>query len=130
MSYRTNIEQQNLLNQFLKEHILSELSKEQMDKLYDFADLVVETKQFGNLISAKDSEKFLSRHIADSLVPYIYIVKDASLDPWSLRFLRMTREKSGLIWVLVQAARFSRSPSRCPGCSFMRSNPATCAWSS
>ena len=75
-SYRTNIEQQNLLNQFLKEHILSELSKEQMDKLYDFADLVVETKQFGNLISAKDSEKFLSRHIADSLVPYIYIVKD------------------------------------------------------
>ena len=73
LSYRTNIEQQNLLNQFLKEHILSELSKEQMDKLYDFADLVVETKQFGNLISAKDSEKFLSRHIADSLVPYIYI---------------------------------------------------------
>ena len=55
MGYKTNIEQQNLLNQFLKEHILSELSKEQMDKLYDFADLVVETKQFGNLISAKDS---------------------------------------------------------------------------
>lgn len=84
MSYRTNIEQQNLLNQFLKEHIISEyeLSKEQMDKLYDFADLVVETKQFGNLISAKDSEKFLSRHIADSLVPYIYIVKNkAGLDP-------------------------------------------------
>lgn len=82
MSYKTNIEQQNLLNQFLKEHILSELSKEQMDKLYDFADLVVETKQFGNLISAKDSEKFLSRHIADSLVPYIYIVKEkAGLDP-------------------------------------------------
>ena len=57
------------------------MSNEQMDKLYGFADLVVETKQFGNLISAKDSEKFLSRHIADSLVPYIYIVKDASLDP-------------------------------------------------
>ena len=79
LSYRTNIEQQNLLNQFLKEHILSELSKEQMDKLYDFADLVVETKQFGNLISAKDSEKFLSRHIADSLVPYIYIVKNSGI---------------------------------------------------
>ena len=79
MSYKTNIEQQNLLNQFLKEHILSELSKEQMDKLYGFADLVVETKQFGNLISAKDSEKFLSRHIADSLVPYIYIVKELEI---------------------------------------------------
>lgn len=82
MSYRTNIEQQNLLNQFLKEYVHFELSNEQMDKLYDFADLVVETKQFGNLISAKDSEKFLSRHIADSLVPYIYIVKNkAGLDP-------------------------------------------------
>ena len=58
-----------------------QLSEETLDKLYQFADLVVDTKQFGNLISAKDSEKFLSRHIADSLVPYIYIVKDASLDP-------------------------------------------------
>ena len=47
-----------------------------MDRLYDFANLVVETKQFGNLISAKDSEKFLSRHIADSLVPYIYIRRE------------------------------------------------------
>ena len=52
------------------------LSGETLGKLYDFADLVVETKQFGNLISAKDSEKFLSRHIADSLVPYIYIRRE------------------------------------------------------
>ena len=79
MSYKTNIEQQNLLNQFLKEYVHFELSNEQMDKLYGFADLVVETKQFGNLISAKDSEKFLSRHIADSLVPYIYIVKNGNV---------------------------------------------------
>jgi 16S rRNA (guanine527-N7)-methyltransferase len=81
LSYRTNIEQQNLLNQFLKEQGV-QLSEGTLDKLYGFADLVVETKQFGNLISAKDSEKFLSRHIADSLVPYIYIVKNkAGLDP-------------------------------------------------
>ena len=53
-----------------------QLSEETLGKLYDFADLVVETKQFGNLISAKDSEKFLSRHIADSLVPYIYILDE------------------------------------------------------
>lgn len=53
-----------------------QLSEDVLDKLYDFADLVVETKQFGNLISAKDSEKFLSRHIADSLVPYIYIRRE------------------------------------------------------
>ena len=39
-SYRTNIEQQNLLNQFLKEYVHFELSKEQMDKLYDFADAI------------------------------------------------------------------------------------------
>ncbi len=75
MSYRSNIVQQNLLNQFLAEHGV-QLSEDVLGKLYDFADLVVNTKQFGNLISAKDSEKFLSRHIADSLVPYIYIVKD------------------------------------------------------
>ena len=72
MSYRTNKAQQDLLNQFLSEHGV-QLSDETLDKLYQFADLVVDTKEYGNLISAKDSEKFLSRHIADSLVPYIYM---------------------------------------------------------
>ena len=75
LSYRTNIAQQSLLNQFLEEQGV-QLSSEVLGKLYDYADLVVETKQYGNLISAKDSEKFLSRHIADSLVPYIYIAKE------------------------------------------------------
>ena len=80
MSYRNNIEQQNLLNQFLRENGV-ELPGETLGKLYDFADLVVETKQFGNLISAKDSEKFLSRHIADSLVAYVYIVRECKEIP-------------------------------------------------
>ena len=75
LSYRENKEQQSLLNQFLAEYGV-QLSEDTLGKLYDFADLVVETKQFGNLISAKDSEKFLTRHIADSLIPYIYIVKE------------------------------------------------------
>ena len=75
MSYRENNNQQKLLNRFLEEHGV-QLSEETLGKLYDYADLVVETKQFGNLISAKDSEKFLSRHIADSLVPYIYIRRE------------------------------------------------------
>ncbi len=66
--------QKELLNQFLADAKV-ELSKDTLDKLYHFADLVVETKEFGNLISPKDSEKFLSRHIADSLVPYIYVGK-------------------------------------------------------
>ncbi len=60
------------MNQFLSGHGV-QLSEETLDKLYQFADLVVDTKEYGNLISAKDSEKFLSRHIADSLVPYIYM---------------------------------------------------------
>ena len=85
LSYRDNIDQQKLLAGFLAEHGV-QLSEETLGKLYDFADLVVETKQFGNLISAKDSEKFLSRHIADSLVPYIYIVKEMdALAPAELR---------------------------------------------
>ena len=75
MSYKTNKAQQNLLNQFLAEHGV-QLPEETLDKLYQFADLVVYTKEFGNLISAKDSEKFLSRHIADSLVPYIYMRRE------------------------------------------------------
>ena len=93
MSYKTNIEQQNLLNQFLKGYGV-QLSEETLGKLYDFADLVVETKQFGNLISAKDSEKFLSRHIADSLVPYIYI-----LDILDER--RKTKDERGVLSSIV-----------------------------
>ena len=75
LSYKDNTEQKNLLDQFLIGHGV-ELSNETLDKLYQFADLVVDTKEFGNLISAKDAGKFLSRHIADSLVPYIYIGKE------------------------------------------------------
>ena len=78
MDYRTNIEQQNLLNQFLGEHGVK-LPEETLGKLYDFANLVVNTKEFGNLISAKDSEKFLSRHIADSLVPYLVMSHELSV---------------------------------------------------
>ena len=85
MSYRENTNQQSLLNQFLEEHGV-QLSQDVLGKLYDFADLVVETKQFGNLISAKDSEKFLSRHIADSLVPYIYMSSVIpAFDPESMK---------------------------------------------
>ena len=55
------------------------MSEDTLGKLYDYADLVVETKEFGNLISAKDSEKFLSRHIADSLVPYLVMSHELSI---------------------------------------------------
>ena len=75
LSYIENTEQKNLLNQFLTEHGV-QLSEDILDKLYQFADLVVDTKDFGNLISAKDAGKFLSRHIADSLVPFIYMRRE------------------------------------------------------
>ena len=65
------------MNQFLSGHGV-QLSDETLDKLYQFADLVVDTKKYGNLISAKDSEKFLSRHIADSLVPFVFLGKEIS----------------------------------------------------
>ena len=64
--------QQQIFCQFLTQNNIV-LPNDILGKLYRYADLVVETKEFGNLISAKDSEKFLTRHIADSLVPYIYI---------------------------------------------------------
>lgn len=71
--------QKNLLCQFLAQNNI-DLSNEILDKLYLFADLVVETKEFGNLISPKDSEKILSRHIADSLIPYIYMYRKINAD--------------------------------------------------
>lgn len=67
-----NTEQKELFNRFLAENNVS-LAPETLAKLYAFADLVVETKEFGNLISPKDSEKILTRHIADSLVPFIHL---------------------------------------------------------
>ncbi|MCF0222999.1 MAG: 16S rRNA (guanine(527)-N(7))-methyltransferase RsmG [Fibrobacter sp.] len=72
MKYSENEEQKNLLKQFLASNGV-ELSADTLDKLYRFSDLVVETKEYGNLISEKDSQKFLSRHIADSLVPFIHL---------------------------------------------------------
>ena len=74
MKYSENEEQKLLLKQFLAKYNV-ELSADTLNKLYAFADLVVNTKDFGNLISEKDSQKFLSRHIADSLMPYIYIAE-------------------------------------------------------
>jgi len=88
LSYRTNKAQQDLLNQFLSGHGV-QLSEETLDKLYQFADLVVDTKEYGNLISAKDSEKFLSRHIADSLVPFVFLGKEISAQGDKLRWADM-----------------------------------------
>ena len=123
LSYRTNIEQQNLLSQFLTEHGIN-LSGETLGKLYDFADLVVETKQFGNLISAKDSEKFLSRHIADSLVPYIYIRRETRDE----RRENVSESLSSLLFeprLVGSAMDVQAPPQHSPLSSFVCSEPAS-----
>ena len=70
-----DFQQQNLLSKFLATHNVI-LSENTLDKLFEYADLVVEETENQNLISKKDAEKFLSRQITDSLIPYIYIGKN------------------------------------------------------
>ena len=94
LSYKDNTEQKNLLNQFLAEHGV-QLSEETLNKLYQFADLVVDTKEFGNLISAKDAGKFLSRHIADSLVPFVFMRRENTQDD---THSSLTAQGSSLKW--------------------------------
>lgn len=74
MKYAENTEQKELLDNFLA-NASKQLPNEILNKLYEFSDIVVNTKEYGNLISLKDSEKFLSRRITDSLIPYIFIDK-------------------------------------------------------
>lgn len=69
-----DLNQKHIFCHFLTQNGIT-LPDDVLGRLYQYADLVVETKEYGNLISAKDSEKFLSRHIADSLIPYIYMAK-------------------------------------------------------
>ena len=123
LSYRENTEQKNLLNQFLAEHGV-QLSEETLDKLYQFADLVVDTKEFGNLISAKDAGKFLSRHIADSLVPYIYIRRETKDE----RRENVPESLSSLLFeprIVGSAMDVQASPQHSPLSSFVCSEPAS-----
>jgi 16S rRNA (guanine527-N7)-methyltransferase len=90
--------QQEIFCQFLSEKGV-QLSKETTERLYLYADLVVETKQFGNLISPKDSEKILSRHIADSLVPYIAMRNELSaMRANNLKCSQLNTHSSPLQW--------------------------------
>ncbi len=101
-----------------------QLSEETLDRLYQFADLVVDTKQFGNLISAKDSEKFLSRHIADSLVPYIYIRRETRDE----RRENVSESLSSLLFeprLVGSAMDVQAPPQHSPLSSFVCSEPAS-----
>ena len=76
--------QENLLLQFLSDKGIT-LSDDKLEKLYEYANLVIQGNTQVNLISKNDISKFLSRHIADSLMPFIVLSQKQYL-------------KSGMIW--------------------------------
>jgi 16S rRNA (guanine527-N7)-methyltransferase len=70
--------QEILLQKFLTDFDIS-LSQETLEQLYLYSDLVLEWNERTNLISKNDAPKFISRHITDSLVPFIFLSKDFEL---------------------------------------------------
>lgn len=73
-----NENQEQLLKTFLEKSAVS-LPESAYEKLLQYSDLVVEGNEETNLISKNDAPKFLSRHIADSLIPYIILSKKGIL---------------------------------------------------
>ena len=71
-------QQENLLESFLSNYNIS-FNQEMIEKLYLYADLVLEWNSKTNLISKNDAPKFISRHITDSLIPYIMLIKESKL---------------------------------------------------
>jgi len=61
--------QEELFRNFLAEQKV-ELSDSTLEKLYQYAECVIQGNELQNLISKNDATKFLSRHIADSIMPY------------------------------------------------------------
>ncbi|MDR0517926.1 MAG: 16S rRNA (guanine(527)-N(7))-methyltransferase RsmG [Fibromonadaceae bacterium] len=60
-----------LLLSFAKENKL-DLPENFMDKILEFCELLLEANKGTNLVSKKDSQKLLTRHVADSLVFAVY----------------------------------------------------------
>ena len=74
MKHYFDSNQEELLLKFLAKQEVS-LSDNQLEKLFDYVQLVIQGNEKVNLISRNDIPKFLSRHIADSLMPYIVLSK-------------------------------------------------------
>jgi 16S rRNA (guanine527-N7)-methyltransferase len=68
-------EQISLLLSFAKECRL-ELSEKFMDKILEFCELLLEANKSTNLISKNDSQKLLTRHVADSLIFAVYSMNE------------------------------------------------------
>ncbi|NLE05666.1 MAG: 16S rRNA (guanine(527)-N(7))-methyltransferase RsmG [Crenarchaeota archaeon] len=78
MKHNFSPQQENLLESFLSNYNIS-FNQETFEQLYLYADLVLEWNSKTNLISKNDAPKFISRHITDSLVPYIFLSKELKL---------------------------------------------------
>lgn len=76
--------QEKLFLNFLSENSIS-LPESQLERLFEYTSLVAKGNEEVNLVSKTDISKFLTRHIADSLFPYIVLSKKSILKP-------------GLIW--------------------------------
>jgi len=66
--------QEQLLLKFLDDREIT-LSEEMLEKIFTYVELVIQGNEQTNLISKNDIPKFLTRHIADSLYPYIVLSK-------------------------------------------------------
>jgi 16S rRNA (guanine527-N7)-methyltransferase len=67
-----DLNQEQLFLEFLNAWNLS-LDDSKLSKLFSFCDCVIEHNRITNLVSANDSKKLLTRHIADSLIPLIFL---------------------------------------------------------
>ncbi len=76
--------QERLFLTFLSENSIS-FPENRLEKFFEYTSLVIEGNEEVNLVSKTDIPKFLTRHIADSLFPYIVLSKENVLKP-------------GLIW--------------------------------
>ncbi len=72
--------QEQLFFKFLADREIS-LSDDTLEKLFAYVELVIQGNETTNLISRNDIPKFLTRHIADSLYPYIVLSKKNFLKP-------------------------------------------------
>ncbi len=84
MKHYQNSIQEKIFLDFLSANEIS-LPEEMLEKLFKYAELVIRGNESTNLISRNDIPKFLTRHIADSLYPYIVLYKQKHL-------------KQGMIW--------------------------------
>lgn len=69
MKHCSSTAQKTLFEQFLEKNSIS-LSEKSLKAFYNYAEHIKIGNESTNLISKNDVDKFLTRHVADSLIPY------------------------------------------------------------